>query len=303
MKYYHKIYIIIINYGTWKDTLECLNSIAENNYSNYKVIIVDVANLGGSLDHLSEWANANAKEKYHIMPLDDNKGFAAANNAGIQFALRQNDCEFIWLLNNDTSITKTSISELLECYGSHSRRNRKIAFVGSKLMDYQNRNRIQSVGGSFNPWSGYSIFLGEGEEDSGQYDEKCSNVDYILGAAMFFHKSVIDEIGLMPEEYFIYYEDIDWCISARKKGYSIIVCPRSTIYHKQGVSTGNIYAEKKYNPDTVKYLYCNYLKLYKKHYKALMPVAYFILMKQLLGKLYHRNIGEAKIIFKAILGL
>ena len=295
----HKVYVVIVNYGAWQDTMECLNSILTNEHQNYKVLIVDVANKNNSVKELKKYLDNIEDKRFELLYTPDNKGFAFANNIGIKHAQKQEDCKFIWILNNDTVILKNSIDELIKCY-EQNKNTKSTGFIGSKILDYKKRELIQNVGGTFNKWTGYSILLGMGEKDTGQFDNKKLKVDYVIGASMFFHKSLIGEIGLMPEKYFLYYEDIDWCISAQKAGFKNSTCIKSLIYHKQGISTGVKLLTKDDHLKNKKHLYLSYLKFYQSHYKILLPVAYFILIKQMAGKMFHNNLQEAKLILQVI---
>ena len=167
-------------------------------------------------------------------------------------------------------------------------------------MDYNNRSLIQNVGGTFNKWTGYSTLLGMGETDKKQYDRNLYAIDYVVGASMFFHVSLVEEIGLMPENYFLYYEDIDWSITAKRKGFTNITCIDSVIFHKQGISTGSKLLTETSNLVIKKHLYLSYLIFYRRHFKWLIPIAYFILMKQWAGKMVHNNLEEAGVILKVI---
>ncbi|OQX75685.1 MAG: hypothetical protein B6D64_11275 [Bacteroidetes bacterium 4484_276] len=104
----------------------------------------------------------------------------------------------------------------------------------------------------------------------------------------------------MPEDYFLYYEDIDWCITVQKAGYKNSTCTNSLIYHKQGISTGAKLLANDDHLKNKKHLYLSYLIFYKRHYKLLLPVAYFILLKQMAGRVFHRQYKEAGIIFRAM---
>ncbi len=288
-------YIIIVNYGNWEDTLECVNSIISF-CKEYKIVLVDVVNKNNSISELNRNISF-AEQSIHLIELDINNGYAYANNIGIKHAMLQADCEYLWLLNNDAIITKTTLVELKR----HYLEKENIGFLGSKILDYYNREIIQTVGGSFNQKTGYSILIGMGEKDNGQYDNSTSAVDYIIGAGMFFDKELIDKIGLMPEEYFLYYEDVDWCLIAKQKGLFNYVCTDSVVYHKQGQSTGNVYFNNNVNFNTIKYLYINYLKIYRKHFPKQIYIAYLILFKQFLGKLVKGQFKEARIILHSIL--
>jgi len=297
--YKDKVYIIIINFGTPGHTIECLESVRENNHRLFQLVVVDVLDIHNSVEKITNWINEKNDSRFTLIKAKENKGFSFANNIGIKYSLEKNDCDFIWILNNDTIIEKNSLEELIK----HYHQNKTIentGFIGSKIMDYEDNDLIQNVGGTFNKWTGYSVLIGMGEKDEGQFDNEDIKVDYVIGASMFCHTSLIKEIGLMPEDYFLYYEDIDWCITAQKAGFRNYTCTKSIIYHKQGLSTGAKLLTKDSHLKNKKHLYLSYLKLYRRHYKWLMPIAYVILLKQMAGKIFHREYKEALIIFQSI---
>jgi len=293
-----KISIILVNYKTWQDTIECVESILCNDYQNFEIIIVEVSNQNNSLQELKNYSQNIGKVK--IIEFPENKGFAEANNIAIKYVLEQNKSDFLWILNNDTVIKKNSITELLNFY--INKKDDKIGFIGSKLMYYNNPNLIQTVGGKINRWLAISKLIGKGEIDTGQYDNQELKPDFVIGAAMFLHKNLISEIGQMPTGYFLYSEDIDWCITAQKFGFVNFTATKSVVLHKQGKTIGNKYLEEDFNPVTGKYLYSSYLKLFKKHFKINVPMAYFMLTKKMFGRLARNKKTEAKIILNVILG-
>ena len=299
MKRHTKVYIIIINFGKPEHTIECLQSIIDNNYAFFQTIVVDISNIDQSLDNLNAWVEKKKDARFTIIHENENKGFAFANNIGIKYSLKNEDCDYLWILNNDIVIEKESLTELIR-FHKNEENNNKLGFVGSKLMDYTNQDIIQNIGGTFNKWTGYSILKGMGEKDSSQYENINIDIDYVVGAAMFCNYSLIKKIGLMPEDYFLYYEDIDWCLSAQKAGYINSTCTNSIVYHKQGISTGAKLLIEDEHLKNKKHLYISYLKLYKRHFKWLLPIPYFILFKQMAGKLYHKNFAEAKLISQVI---
>ncbi len=292
-----KISIILVNYKTWQDTIECVESVMKNNYTNFEIIIVEVTNINNSFFELKKICKYY--KNIHIIQFEENKGFAEANNLAIKYILNTDNSEFIWVLNNDTVIHKNAINELVNCYYDKIKTS-KIGFIGSKLMYYNNTEIIQTVGGEINKWFAVSKLIGKGEKDVGQYDNLTNEPDYVIGAAMFFHKSLISKIGYMPEGYFLYSEDVDWCITAKKYGLTNYTAIKSVVYHKQGKTIGNKYLEDEFNVNTGKYLYSSYLKFFKKHYKLHVPMAYFMLTKKMLGRLARNKKMEAKIIFEVI---
>jgi GT2 family glycosyltransferase len=294
-----KTYIIIVNFGTPGHTIECLESVSENNHQHFQVVVVDVSNINKSVEIISKWIEEKKDDRFVLIEERENKGFAFANNIGIKYSLRQDDFGFLWVLNNDTVIPKNSLEELIKCY-ERKKEKGKIGFIGSKIMDYEKKKLIQNVGGTFNKWTGYSVLIGMGENDTGQFDNKQLKIDYVIGASMFCHSSLIQEIGLMPDDYFLYYEDIDWCITAQKAGFENLTCTKSLVFHKQGISTGAKLLTNDNHLKNKKYLYLSYLKFYKRHYKLFLPVAYFILIKQMAGKIFHNKFNEAKLIMKVM---
>ena len=290
--------IVLVNFGNWQDTLECLNSL-ENLCSDFSLVLSEVCNINDSRSHLYpivEQKFPHAK----IIELSENRGFAHANNAAIKYIIAQTDSPYIWLLNNDTLPEPDSLSELVNFY-ENKRRDEKVGFLGSRILYADRPDIIQTLGGRFNPKTGYSVLLGKGEKDR-EFSELAFETDYVIGASMFFHKSLIEEIGRMPEDYFLYYEDIDWCLTAKEAGYKNYTCLASRILHKQGGSTGNKYGKSKSkNLSTRKYMYSSYLKLYKKKYPERINRARLILLKQFFGRLRRFNWKEALIILKVLL--
>lgn len=293
-----KVHIILLNYKNWQDTIECLNSLKNLEYTNTEIYIIEVCDLNNSRQNLNNYLK-NYTLKTKSIFLSENKGFAYANNQGIKQIQEQNDSEFIWLLNNDTTVKKNTLSQLLAFYENQSL-EKKIGFIGSKILEYETPDIIQTVGGTFNPKTGYSISIGEKQKDENQFIQSKLKPDYVIGASMFFHKSLLNTVGLMPEEYFLYCEDIDWCITAQKAGFENLTCLDSVVLHKQGGSTGNKYNKKKSSSPARKYLYSSYIKFYKKHYKKESKRGYLLLMKQFLGRIVRLNFKEAIYVIKAI---
>jgi len=293
-----KIYIVLINFGQPDHTIECIQSILVNDYQRFQIIVVDVLNINESLAKLNSCVKNNGNSKVKIINAQENMGFAFANNIGIRYALQQNDCDYLWLLNNDTVIDKSALSSLVNFFERKDDDN--IGIVGSKILDYKNKEKIQSVGGKFNYWTKFPNWIGAGQRDEGQFDKEEMPVDHVLGASMFFKKSLIKKIGFLPEEYFLYFEDADWCAKSQRKGFQNWVCTTSHIYHKQGVSTGVNYVNDEKYLNVKKYFYISLLIFYRKYFQVFLPYAYFFLLRKMMSNFYRKNYLEAKIILKII---
>ena len=198
-----------------------------------------------------------------------NEGYAGGNNAGIRYVLEKGDGLFIWILNNDTVIEKDALAALVK----YAARDATVGMIGSKLLRYTNPKILQSAGGGrIYPGLGNTQLIAYNQEDNGRWDEPFEP-DYICGASLFVKRTVINDIGLMDERYFLYWEDADWGMRARRKGYKLLYCPESRILHKEGGTTGGI------TPLADYYWARNGLFLIKKFYPILLPFipfSYFI---------------------------
>ncbi len=225
--------IITINYNNPKITCELISSISENDYSNYEILVVDNASKKGN--------TLSIKEKFPEVKLflsPKNLGFAGGNNLAIKHAKGT----FIFLLNNDTEINSNTIGKLVEQLMSDS----QIGVVSPKIKYFFNPNTIQYAGSTLiNSFTLRNKHIGNREVDTGQHDE-ARDTPYSHGAAMMVPKEVINLVGLMPESYFLYYEELDWCEKIKKAGYRIRYIPSSVVYHKESMSIGKESALKIY---------------------------------------------------------
>lgn len=237
--------IIIVNYNGWNDTLECVNSLNNLNYTNYRIIIVDNNSNKKNLE--DELNNLNVD----IIFLDENKGFAGANNVGIEFASKYNP-DYYLLLNNDTIVDKDFIEPMIKVFENDN----KVGIVTGKIF-YYNSDILWFGGSHFDEKFGEYKISGIGKKDSEIYNEQ-QQINYATGCLMMISKNLIKEVGLLNEDYFLYYEDADYCIRTIKKGLKIIYEPQSIIYHKESRST------KKGSDSYYYYIIRNYFYYIKK---------------------------------------
>ena len=218
-----KLSIITVNYNGLKDTCALIETIPFND--TMEMIVVDNAS---KIDE-----GSIIQDKYpqvRVIRSKQNLGFAGGNNLGINSAKGQ----FIFLINNDTIFKEFSVHALIARLESSA----KIGVVCPKIRFAWGNNPIQFAG--YTPLSRITIrnrAYGCGEEDYGQHN-KDHATPYAHGAAMMLKREVIDKVGLMPECYFLYYEEIDWSMMITRAGYDIWYEPICTIYHKESQSTG-----------------------------------------------------------------
>ena len=184
-----------------------------------------------------------------------NLGFAGGNNIGIKEAKGK----YILLINNDTYFKEFKIDTLIERLESSD----KIGIICPKLRFAWDSNPIQFAG--YSPLSKITVrnqAIGFGEEDHGQYN-KAHQTPYAHGAAMLLKREAIDKVGLMPECYFLYYEELDWSMMFTRAGYEIWYDPACTVFHKESQTTGQN------SPIRTYYITRNRLLLVKRNYKGI----------------------------------
>lgn len=217
--------IISVNFNNTKVTLELLSSLEHLTYPNWEIIVVD---NGSREDASVEIRSAFPKTK--VLRSDANLGFAGGNNLALPVATG----DYILYLNNDTEVEPNFIEPLVHFFQA----NDDAGVVSPKIIYFNSGGMIQYAGSTtINPYTGRNARRGYLEKNSGQYEETVET-GLAHGAAMMIPRRVINEVGPMPEEFFLYYEEIDWCESIKKKGYKIYCVPSSVIYHKESQSVG-----------------------------------------------------------------
>ena len=209
------IYIIIVNYNSFPFTEKCVNSIFKSNFKRYKIILIDNKSTDNSVINIKQYIKIFNKSIKFISN-NINKGYAAGVNVGIKDAINKKNCKYLLILNNDTLITPGCLNELINNYKNNS-------IVTPSIFDYDINTKVQSLGGSLNRFMLTTKHLKRLNAD---------RIDYIPGTAMFFSKDIINIIGFLPEEYFMYYEDVDWSTSAMLNNISLKVNDKAIIYHK-----------------------------------------------------------------------
>lgn len=225
--------IIILNWNAYDDTFECLKSLEHLTYPYFHVFLVDNASQDNSFDKLQE----DYKEGKFNVPITfiqtgANLGFAGGNNVAIKKAYNQG-YQYFWMLNNDTVVDPNALTPLVEAL----EKDKQVGIVGSKIY-YYGTNRVWFAGGTINLYTGKSKHIGLNQQDNPIFNIQ-KEVDYITGCSLFFRKEIIELVGYMSEDYFLYYEETEWNIRVRKKGFKIVYIPRSIVYHKVSSSSGS----------------------------------------------------------------
>lgn len=254
--------IIIVNYKTLDLTLNCIDSIIKSNLKNidYEIVLVDNASKDGSIEAIEERFS-----QLKIIRNVDNLGFSKANNQGIKASVG----EVILLLNSDTIVDFNSLRQSLDFLKKH----KHIGALGCKVL-LPTGKLDPSCKRSFpTPMNGiyHQLRLDDAFPDSQRFgaynltyidENKTCVVDCIMGAFMMLPRKVIDRVGLLDEDFFMYGEDIDWCYRIKEAGYQIMYYPEVRIFHHKKAS-----GIGKRNPKVIAAFYDSMGIFYRKHYQ------------------------------------
>ncbi len=270
--------IILVNWNNWRDCIECIDSVAAQNYANFHIFVVDNDSADQSIERIAEWCSkpqampswrrhegvdritdsggtesimvriadrpsealphAPAECRITLIRSGSNLGFAGGCNVGIR-AAGLDSFHFFWLLNCDSAVHRDALKALTH----RALRNPTIGIVGSTVRYYDTPEVVQALGGArFNPATASSWHIGLGsklEEIPGDPTQVEHEMVYVFGASMLVSSRFVRDIGLMQEDYFLYFEEFDWAMRGRGR-YTLGYAPDSHVFHKSGASSSKV---------------------------------------------------------------
>ena len=227
--------IITVNYNQSYITEQLLASVyATNTYPAMEIIVVDNASKDNSVP---AW-----KTQYPDITFirsESNLGFAGGNNLGVKAAKG----DYLFFVNNDTEFTEGLVTSLVNILDENS----NVGMVSPKIRYHDQPTVLQYAGfTNMNYYTMRNRCIGQFEVDNGQYDQNTGPTGYIHGAAMMVRREAVNKAGLMAENFFLYYEEMDWNDHIKRAGYQIWLEPKALIYHKESVSVGRVSGLKEY---------------------------------------------------------
>lgn len=284
-----KVSVITVNFNQPVVTEALLASIAATNtYTNIEMIVVD---NGSKVNPVDEWRVKYPAVKF--IRSEINLGFAGGNNVGIEAALG----EYLFLVNNDTEFTPGLVGTLVDALEA----NPAIGIISPKIKYFQTPHILQYVG--FTPMNYFTCSnkcVGQFEEDKGQYDHITAPTGFCHGAAMMLRTEAVKKAGLMTENFFLYYEEMDWNEHIKRAGYEAWVCTDALIYHKESVSVGQKSKLKEYFMNRNRILF---IRRNAPLFKRLVFYVYFMLAvfpRNILVYIKDKNYNFIPTLFKAV---
>jgi GT2 family glycosyltransferase len=241
--------IVLVMYGNWAKTHDCLEAIRARLRGTWRVVLVDNASPGTAAVEAEAWVRTrgglvlegeadevrcDVLPEFSLLRRGNNGGFAQGVNAGLAWAARDATVDAFWLLNNDTEPEADALLALREALANLP----SASMAGSLLLRADAPERVQALGGGrYWPALGWSSQLGENRLRQ-SIPARPVKLDYVSGASLLIARNALTELGPLPEHYFMYVEDIAWCVSLRRRGRAAYAVPASVVHHAEGLSAG-----------------------------------------------------------------
>ena len=311
------VYIIILNYKKWSDVCECLETVFRSVYDDFTVIVIDNDSQNDSLKQLMEWAEQATVFKNRLTefskdnirkpisykyfnsgeftvsratsPLpqlvfvqnNENRGFAAGINTVLKHLLHED--AYIWLLNPDMVMEESTLHELVVCAGNNPRNT----IIGATIKYHEEPGKVHLYAGGRVNFNTATVEMIRSKND-------IPKLDYISGGSLFTHAHNFKELGMLPEDYFLYWEETDWCYRAKMKGYRLCLCENAICYDKISTSIGKSYLAHYYYTR-------NGLLFLEKYKKEKVATALFFTQFRILKRLLSGQPARAKGVFKGMI--
>lgn len=244
----NKIWVVIPTYNRADDLIACLDSLSTAKIMKEQIIVVDNHSNDDTIDKLKR----NHPE-VHLIPLPENLGASRASNIGFEHA-QKNNAEFILRLDSDTIVDQNFINPLL----TRAEENPEVGILSPKIYYDDPSDEIWFAGANQHPWH-FGTIEGHRHEKDAPGNAHVREVDYVWGAAMLIKREVLQKTGGFDTDFFVYYEEVDFCLRVKEFGYKLLFVPNSHVWHKVGSSANNAWTAYHWNR--------NKMLLYRKHAK------------------------------------
>lgn len=224
-----KVVIVILNWNNAPDTIDCLNTVAQLDYPNYRALVVDNGSIDGSVAKIR-----TCHSDVEILETGQNLGYAEGNNVGMRHAI-QAGADYIFVLNNDTLLAPTMLTELV--HFAEARPN--AGMVGPTMYCTEPADTLYAAG-SFIDWTkGLTWNRGIYQPVAHYLNLKQpEQVDFITGCGVLVRRELIEVAGPLDSIYFLNFEDVEWCVRARRHGFEVWYVPQAIMWHKDSATFG-----------------------------------------------------------------
>ena len=314
---------VVVNWNGWRDTQICLRSLFRLRGNDIWIVVVDNGSDDGSHRRLQEWlsdeigvaavAIPNTESttaatsfsprpgsgldqvgSVHLLALNQNFGYAGALNRGIAWGRRHFAAQSYWLLNNDIEVEPNTLSQLLAAKDAVP----GAGLCGSVLLDWGRPMQIQAIGGIFRKSLGVAWHLRRLPAAPQPFPGVCLDIDYPIGAALLVEQDYLESVGPMAEDYFLYYEEMDWVERGRRRGYRPLVALESRLFHKEGASTESHGGVRHLSMLSERYGVVNRLRITQKFWPTYLPLVWLSLWAVVADRLVHGELARARLVLR-----
>jgi GT2 family glycosyltransferase len=219
--------VVVLNWNGYGDTVRCMHTVLESSYPAVLPIVVDNASTDGSFERL----RATFPE-VEVLQAGDNLGYAGGNNVGLRRA-RDLGAEYFFVINNDTELPTECVGILVAAMEADPR----IGLAGPRIND-GTTGRLACMGGDIYWPRAEPRHLGGEEDDPGQVTAAVSDVDYVPGTAVMVRREAMEDVGLLPDDFFMYFEDVVWSLQFQAVEWRTVVVPGAAILHHESATMG-----------------------------------------------------------------
>lgn len=259
-----KMGCVIVTYNSEHDITNCLHGLVTAPQVDLEVVVVDNASNDGTVRIIQEWCSTH-NMNITFVQASTNNGFAAGVNIGLCRLLELPDLDRFWILNPDCIVPAQTPQKLAVA-------TLPFALLGHRICYNEPRSKIQIDGGEINRWTGATRNTHIGMCSSSTPAPNLKDIDFISGASMVASRAFIEQAGLMPEEYFLYYEEVDW--AQRRTHLPLAYCPDAIVYHSAGASIGSPTLTRGASAMSAYFKHRARLKFMARFHPFRLPVAY-----------------------------
>lgn len=310
-----RVAVVVLNWNGWQDTLACVRSVLAQADSSTRVLVCDNGSTDGSFERLQEGLAGEGRvcmtaqdavgvtqpwpEPVWLVQNGANLGFAGGCNVGLMLAVR---CgfDFIWLLNNDTEVEPGAQQAMV----ARMQQDASIGLCGSRLVYFDEPQMVQARGGAvYNAHWGVSRHMGVHSAATDPEDAQKieAQMDYVVGASMMVSRSFVDAVGPMTEDYFLYFEELDWAERGRAKGFRLGYAPGSVVRHKEGATIGSSHTGTG-SMLSMRYLTRNRLRFTARFYPQWLNSVRRRMAYEAMVYVKRREWGAARVVLQSLLG-
>lgn len=314
--------IILVNWKRASDTCACITSLERTVGIEWFAVICENGSPDNSATELQNflaekytkrirsttapqifdyYAEVGVIPRATLVLSPSNLGFAGGNNLAYHYAPADVKAEFVWFLNNDTEVEPETLSRMIE----RMKQDSSIGICGNTIVYAHDRKTVQVFGGAYyHPWTGFIRQIGQGKTWPCTVDAKAveARMRYVSGASMLVTREFINRVGLMCEDYFLYYEEIDWAERARKAGFRLGYAPQAIVFHKEGAVLGSGKSARR-SMLAEYYGILGKLVITRRFFPWALPTVYLFSLLQILRRYMQGYRARARMMTEVLLGL